>query len=134
MSDSNTSSATGLRAEVSGSLGSVWKQYTGERPADAATEISGNRVKCVLTAPVGKLADRLADGSPTDGAQDGRRLTESTFRRDAMAAVKKASQRKVVAFISHHDAKTGVATELFLLERPPQGAITDPAGADRDGA
>jgi uncharacterized protein YbcI len=134
MSDSNTSSATGLRAEVSGSLGSVWKQYTGERPTDAETEIFGNRVRCVLTAPVGKLEDRLADGDATDGARDGRRLTESTFRRDAMAAVKKASQRKVVAFISDHDAKTGVATELFLLEGPPRGAITDPAGAGAEGA
>jgi hypothetical protein len=54
------------------------------------------------------------------GAQDGgRRLTPSTFRNDAIAAVTRVTRRHVVAFVSDHNTQTDVATEIFRLEAPP---------------
>jgi uncharacterized protein YbcI len=117
MADSDTSSATGLPAELSGSLASVWKQYTGERPTDTETQIRGNRVRCVLKDAVGMLDDSLA-GEAKEG-DGGRQLTESSFRRDSIAAVRRVARRRVVAFISDHDTETDVATEVFLLEASP---------------
>ena len=41
------------------------------------------------------------------------------YKRDTSAAVAKVTGRRVMAMISKHDAKTGVATETFILETPP---------------
>jgi hypothetical protein len=54
-------------------------------------------------------SERDADGSE-------RPLTALTFRRDAIAGIERLTKRRVAAFISDHDAKTDVATEIFLLE------------------
>jgi uncharacterized protein YbcI len=117
MADSDTTSVPGLPAELSGSLASVWKQYTGERPADPETQIRGNRVRCVLKDVVGLLDHSLAAAAKESDV--GRQLTESSFRRDSIAAVRRVSRRRVVAFISDHDTETDVATEVFLLEASP---------------
>jgi uncharacterized protein YbcI len=119
MPDSNTPRAAGLPAEISSSLASVWNQYASKRPSGAETVIRGNRVKCVLTDAVQLLHEALADAETADDPNGGRRHTPSTFRNDAIAAVKRVTRRNVVAFMSDHDTQTDVATEIFLLEAPP---------------
>ncbi|HYJ50447.1 MAG TPA: hypothetical protein VEX12_11070 [Microbacterium sp.] len=118
-SDTEPTPAPGLPAEISSSLASVWNQYASERPSGAETVIRGNRIKCVLTDAVQTLNDGLTAAETDDSPDGGRRLTPSTFRNDAIAAVKRVTRRQVVAFVSDHDAKTDVATEVFLLEAPP---------------
>ena len=49
----------------------------------------------------------------------GRRLTMYTFRREAMEAVTRITHRRVLAFVSDHDAKTNTATETFIIDSPP---------------
>jgi uncharacterized protein YbcI len=121
MPDSETEAAStpGLPAEISSSLASVWSNYASERPSAAETVIQGNRIKCVLKDAVQTLNDGLTAAETDEAPDGGRRLTQSTFRNDAIAAVKRVTRRQVVAFVSDHDAKTDVATEVFLLEAPP---------------
>ncbi len=119
MPDSDIDRAPGLPAEISSSLASVWNQYASDRPSAAETIIQGNRIKCVLTDAVQMLNDGLTAAETDEMPADGRRLTASTFRSDAIAAVKRTTRRQVVAFVSDHDTKTDVATEIFLLEAPP---------------
>jgi uncharacterized protein YbcI len=120
MPDSQTPSTPGVPAEISSSLSSVWKEYAGERPSGAETQIRGNRVRCVLNDAVDMLNDGLtaAELEAEESTDGSRRLTQSTFRRDAIAAVRRATGRRVVALVSDHDTKTDVATEVFLLEAP----------------
>jgi len=59
MADSNTVQAGEMPADISSSLGSLWKQYSGERPADIQTEIRGTKIACVLKDAVGGFADNL---------------------------------------------------------------------------
>jgi hypothetical protein len=119
MPDSETLSPPGLPAEISRSLASVWSQYASGRPSGAETVILGNRVRCVLTDAVQMLNEGLTAAETEHAPSGGRRLTPSTFRNDAIAAVKRATRRRVVAFVSDHNTQTDVATEIFLLEAPP---------------
>jgi uncharacterized protein YbcI len=119
MPDLETTRPPRLPAEISSSLASVWSQYASERPGETETMIQGNRVKCVLTDAVQMLNDGLTAAETAESPDNGRRLTSATFRNDAIAAVKRVTNRKVVAFVSDHDTKTDVATEIFLLEAPP---------------
>jgi hypothetical protein len=124
VADSEMFRPPGLPAEISSSLVSVWGQYASERPSGAETEIRGNRVKCVLTDAVQMLNEGLTAAEADERPDGGRRLTPSTFRNDAMAAVARVTSRDVVAFVSDHDTETDVATEIFLLERPPSHSRT----------
>jgi uncharacterized protein YbcI len=112
----------GVPEEVTRSLTSVWSQYAGERPQDAASEIRGNRVECVLSDSVRTLNERFAAAETEDNptTDSGRPRTRAAFRNDAIAAVGRATGRRVVAFVSKHDAERDVATEVFLLDSAPR--------------
>ena len=112
----------GMAADVNSSLAAVWKKYAGDRPTDIDTKISGRRVACVLKGTVRSFDEGMAAAAAetANGGGEGRRLTTSTFRDDAINAVGRATRRKVMAFVSDHDAKTDVATEVFILEAPPR--------------
>ena len=112
----------GLPEEITRSLSSVWNQYAGERPADAATEVRGNRVKCVLSDAVRTLNERftVAEAEDDPSTENGRPQTRAAFRNDAIAAVGRATGRRVVAFMSDHDSERNVATEVFLLDSAPR--------------
>ena len=102
-----------MSTEVSRSIATVWKRYAASRPADAHTEISGRVVRCTITDAVedfeNGMAERLA--AEGEGARD-----MTSYRREASAAVAKATGRRVMAFVSDHDSKTDVATEIFVLD------------------
>jgi|NGEPerStandDraft_13_1074530.scaffolds.fasta_scaffold01148_2 uncharacterized protein YbcI len=115
MPDAETPSAPGLPVEISGLLASVWKQYAGERPSDTQTEVRDNRVRCVHKDAVRSFDEGMAAGETEDGA-DGTRRTQFAYRNDAIAAVRRATGRRVVALVSDRDTETDVATEVFLLE------------------
>ncbi len=118
MSEAEVARPVGVRGDVSSSLASVWRNYAGERPADIETRISGTHVTCVLKGAARRFDEGMAAAAAEhDG--EGRRLTVATFRNDAINAVNRATRRKVMAFVSKHDTKTDVATELFILDRPP---------------
>ena len=116
--------AGGMPEEVTRSLSAVWKRYAASRPEDVETRIVGNRVLCVLRDAVGDFEQGL---SAQEGTDDGARDLIS-YRRDASAAVARATHRRVLAFISDHDAKSGTATEIFLLDGDLRSAQMGTAG------
>lgn len=118
MADIELAEPVGLPASISSSLASVWKNYAGERPTDVDTVIRGTRVACVLKDAVRGFDEGMA--APDDEDPEARRLTAATFRDDAINAVTRATRRKVMAFVSRHDVKTDVATEVFILDLPPR--------------
>jgi hypothetical protein len=108
----------GMPAEVTRSIGAVWKRYAANRPDNVETRISGNKVLCVLHDAVGDFELGLSEQDETEGTA--RDMT--SYRREASAAVAKATHRRVLAFISEHNAKTDTATELFLLDGESRAA------------
>ena len=108
-----------LSTKVGASLASVWARYFGARPSEAETTLDANAVRWVLAQGTSEfeqgMAAEAAEGEPP--------LPERTmygYKRDTSAAVAKATGRRVMAMISKHNAKTGVATETFILETPPK--------------
>ena len=119
MSDSDAQPSE-LAREVSSSLAGVWKDYAGERPAEVETAIKGTRVACVLREAVTGFEGRMAAIEADPPGEATVVLTPTTYRRDAIAAVSRATGRRVMAFVSKHDKGTDTATELFILDRPPK--------------
>jgi hypothetical protein len=120
MPDSQTTRLPGLPAEVTTSLRSVWKKYAAEPPGEAETEIRGRVVKCVLQDAVSEFDKGMTAATELDDEEAARRLTPNRYRREAAAAVSRVTKRRVMAFVSDHDADTDVATEVFILESPPR--------------
>jgi uncharacterized protein YbcI len=118
MADPRSTRGTALAGEISASLGGLWKLYTGTRPANIDTAIEGTRIACVLEDAVVSFDDGIAAAEAADLAPGERRLTQQTFRQDAITAVAKSTHRRVVAFVSKHDSDTDTATEVFILDNP----------------
>jgi uncharacterized protein YbcI len=106
-----------LSTEIGNSLASVWARYIGARPSNAETELEGNVVRWVLTDGTSEFEQGMA-AEPAEGEAPKQARTVIGYKRDTSAAVAKATHRRVMAMISKHDAKTGIATETFILERP----------------
>lgn len=107
-----------LPEEITSSLTAVWKRFTTKRPESASTEIEGNIVRCVMPASVQDFAHGMTMGE--DDEDPASRLI--SYRRDAARAVSRTTHCRVLAQMSNHDAKTDVATEVFVLEMDPKGA------------
>ena len=116
MPDPEPMEPTSLQSEITKSFGSVWRRYSDEQPSDAQTEVDGNVVRCVLTDAVGGFNKGMTPAATEEDPSPERPLTEASYRRDAIAAVARTTRRRVLAFVSDHDAKTGVAREVFILE------------------
>jgi hypothetical protein len=119
MPDSQTTPSPGLPAEVTASLRSVWRKYAAESPEEAETQIRGRVVRCVLQDAVSEFDKGMTAAAELDDDEAARRLTPNRYRREASAAVARVTKRRVMAFVSDHDADTDVATEVFILESPP---------------
>lgn len=115
MSDQQMTPREALSSEITSSLASVWQHYAAERPANAKTTIEGNLIRTIFIDAVPAFDDGMA--AAADEPDPDRPLTPTTYRRDAIAAVTKATKRRVVTFLSDH--KTATANELFILDDAP---------------
>jgi uncharacterized protein YbcI len=107
---------TGLQAELTRSLVSLWTQYAGRRPTNARTEIRGNVVTCVLVDAVGDYNRSMVAAQTRDTVRGVGKLTPAGYKREAVAAVVRLTGQRVSSFVSSHDRDTDVATEVFTLE------------------
>ena len=117
-----------LSADLTKSFVSLWTQYAGKPPTDARTEIRGNVVTCVLADGVGDFDRSMIASQTGDGVG---KLTAAAYKRDAVAAVVRATHQRVASFVSSHDRDTDVATEVFTLE--PSFGRGAPRGERRFG-
>jgi hypothetical protein len=107
--------------QITRSLGSVWSRHASGRPSEISTEIHDSVVKCVFKDAVasfnaGPVVEDAGDGKKEP--EESRVSNPSAYRHEAIAAVSRLTERKVVGFIPKHDKKTDIATETFILERP----------------
>ena len=107
---------SGLSAELTKALVSLWTQYAGKRPTNARTEIRGNVVTCVLADGVGDFNRSMIAPQTHDTVRGVGKLTPATYKREAVAAVVRLTRQRVASFMSSHDRDTDVATEVFTLE------------------
>jgi hypothetical protein len=106
-----------LSAEVGSSLASVWARYVGARPSKAETQLDGSVVRWLLAEGTREFEEGMSVASEEDGSPRPER-TMAGYKRETAAAVAKVTHRRVVAMMSDHDSKTGIATETFILEGP----------------
>ena len=104
-------------ADIEASLGSIWARYSGAgRPDGATVALEAGVVRWRLPQGMAELEDAMA--ATADLPVEDRR-TPAGFRRDSIAAVAKATGRKVSAACRTKEAKTGAVTEAFILEVLP---------------
>jgi hypothetical protein len=120
---------SGLPAELTSALVSLWTQYAGKAPTNSRTEIRGNVVTCVLVDAVGDYNRSMIARQTGDTVRGVGKLTPAAYEREAVAAVVRLTRQRVASFISSHDRDTDVATEVFTLE--PSFKRGAPALADR---
>ena len=123
-----------LSADLTKSFVSLWTQYAGKPPTAARTEIRGNVVTCVLADGVGDFNRSMLASQAHDTVDGVGELTAAAYKRDAVAAVVRATRQRVASFVSSHDRDTDVATEIFTLEPSfGRGAPRFGRGAPRFG-
>ena len=88
-------------------MGSIWERRAGNRPKLINTEVGGDVVRCVIEEGAAE------DGVDTNGAVG----DTNADRTEATAAVARITKRSVSAFIAKRDAKSGTATQTFILDR-----------------
>ena len=107
-----------LADKVEASVAAVWARFVGERPVGASTEHDGNVFRLTMPNGTEQFAQGIAreDDRPADAPP----RTAARYELAASRAVSAVTHRKVDAMISKHDTKTGVATEVFILEQLPK--------------
>ena len=103
-----------LSAKIGRSLASVWARYVGARPPAATLELDNGVVRWVLDGGTSEFDEAMAAGFDTDDSATSPRTFEG-YKRETSVAVAKATGSRVVAMISRHDQKTGIASETFIL-------------------
>jgi len=111
--------APDLGVEIGRSLASVWARYAGARPGEATTEIDTDVVRWIMPDAAGELKKGMSEVAEAaePPAQGKRAPTVAGYEREISSVVARATHRRVVALIRKDNAKTGVASQVFILER-----------------
>ncbi len=113
--DQDESGVDRTSGEIARSLGTVWRNFSGQRPKSTSVEIRNDSVRCVIEEGG---PDAEAD---EDDAENGEtKLSPAGLKQNATAAVTRITGRRVVAFIPKRDKQTEISTQIFLLETLPR--------------
>src|SRR5829696_8002414 len=114
-----------LTAAVSRHVVRLFSEYTGRGPTRARTIIRDNVVVCLTSEAMTKGERRLVEAGEADTVVSIRRKFQSAMRVDLVAGIEMLTGRKVVSFMSDHDAEHDYAAEVFVLDGPPEtGALS----------
>ena len=100
--------------QIARSLGSLWQRVAGTRPRSTSIEMGTDTIRCVIE----EGAPDSAPGEHDEVERPEETLESARFRHDASAAVRRATGRRVVAFIAERDGQTGTSRQTFILDRP----------------
>ena len=107
-----------LNAAIANHVVRLFSAYTGRGPTQARTIRSGN-VIAVYTEDLMTKAERvLTEAGEEDTVVSLRRKFQRTMRDDLVAGVETLTNRKVVSFLSDHDAIRDCCVEVFVLDMP----------------
>jgi uncharacterized protein YbcI len=109
----------------------LFAEYTGRGPTRARTTIRDRVVVCITEDNRTRAERRLTQEGEGELVVTVRRKFQSTMRDDLVGGVELLTGRKVVAFLSDHDAGADTAAEIFVLDGAPRlpEAPTDVGGA-----
>ena len=132
-STTNTDERTpgSLPAAISKHVVRLVAEYTGRGPTKARTTIRDNVVVCMTEDNMTKAERRLVQEGERELVVTIRRRFQTTMRDDLVSGIELLTGRKVVSFLSDHNAETDHAAEVFVLDGPPHVSDALPAG---DGA
>jgi uncharacterized protein YbcI len=118
--ESQTERTSGsLSADISRLVVGTVADYTGRGPTKARTTIREDTVICVTQDNLTKAERRLVAEGETELVITIRRKFQSTMRDELIGGVERLTGRRVVSFMSDHDADHDYAAEVFILEGPP---------------
>ena len=109
-----------LPAAISRHVVRLFSEYTGRGPTRVRTTIRDRVVLCVAQDNMTKGERRLVERGEAESVVSIRRKFQSTMREDLVAGVELLTGRKVVSFMSDHDAVTDHAAEVFVLDGDPE--------------
>jgi uncharacterized protein YbcI len=110
-----------LAAAISNLIVRLFAEYTGRGPNKARTTIRDNVVLCVTQNTMTKGERRLVEEGEAKAVVSIRRKFQTTMRDDLVAGIETLTNRKVLSFMSDHDADHDYAAEVFVLDGPPSG-------------
>ena len=108
-----------LSADISRLVVRLVADYSGRGPTKARTTIRDDTIICVTQDNMTKGEHRLVDKGETDLVVTIRRKYQSTMREDLVGGIELLTGRKVLSFMSDHDADHDYAAEVFILDGPP---------------
>jgi uncharacterized protein YbcI len=115
--DGNRSLQQGqLQAEVSNLIVRLFAEYTGRGPTKARTILRDNVVVCVTADSMTKGERSLVANGEAETVKSIRRKFQETMRDDIISGVEMLTERRVLSFLSDHDAVNDQAVEVFILE------------------
>src|SRR5215217_7570446 len=94
-----------LRAAISNHVVRLFAEYTGRGPTKARTTIRDNYVLCVTHDTMTKGERRLVEAGERDMVVSIRRTFQTPMRDDLVAGIELLTGRRVLSFLSDHDAK-----------------------------
>ena len=109
-----------LSAAISRHVVRLFSEYTGRGPTRVRTTIRVSVVLCVAQDNMTKGERRLVESGEAETVVSIRRKFQSTMRVDLVSGVELLTGRKVVSFMSDHDAITDHAAEVFVLDGDPE--------------
>lgn len=119
-----------LTAAISRHVVRLVAEYTGRGPTKARTTIRDNVVVCVTEDNMTKAERRLVQAGENELVVTLRRKFQTTMRDDLVQGVEVLTGRKVVSFLSDHNADMDHAAEVFVLDGPPEFSNALPAEQD----
>jgi uncharacterized protein YbcI len=111
-----------LPMEISNLIVRLFSEYTGRGPNKARTIIRDNLVICVTHGNMTKGERRLVQEGEGAMVVSVRRKFQTTMKDDLIGGIELLTGRKVVSFLSDHNAETDHAAEVFVLEEPAMPA------------
>jgi uncharacterized protein YbcI len=111
-----------VAAAVSRHVVRLFAEYTGRGPTKARTIIGDNVVVCVTQNSMTRAERRLVAEGESDLVVSIRRKFQTVMRDDLAGAVEAVTGRKVLSFMSDHDAEHDYAAEVFVLDGSPTSA------------
>ena len=117
-----------LAAAISRHVVRLVAEYTGRGPTKARTTIRDNVVLCMTEDNMTKAERRLAQEGEGELVVTIRRRFQTTMRDDLVSGIELLTGRKVVSFLSDHNAETDHAAEVIVLDGPPHVSDATPTG------
>jgi uncharacterized protein YbcI len=109
-----------LTEAISAVLVELYGKFYGHDRTTATTYINDNVVVCILENILSEgESDQIAEGDSSD-VIDGRVAFQVGAEDEFTAAIERLTGRAVTAFLSANQTNPGIASELFVLEAPPE--------------